>query len=105
MNTPVKIWINPSVDLSQLSGHIDKNSVEYVRKDAFVEKVLDFFENDLCCYIKAQNFIIDHPRLEQDFIKYMQEETSPLTQASSTPLSGGGRDVDSMENLKWKSNK
>ena len=32
---PEKIWIDPATDLPKLSGHIDKDSVEYIRKDAF----------------------------------------------------------------------
>ena len=35
---PEKIWIDPSTDLPKLSGHIDKGSVEYIRKDALIEK-------------------------------------------------------------------
>ena len=35
---PEKIWIDPATDLPKLSGHIDKDSVEYIRKDAFIEK-------------------------------------------------------------------
>ena len=74
MKAPEKIWIDPATDLPKLSGHIDKDSVEYIRKDAFIDKVLDFFENDLCCYIKAQEFTIEHGRLEEDFRKYMEGE-------------------------------
>lgn len=32
---PEKIWINPSLDLPKLNGVIDKDSVQYVHKDAF----------------------------------------------------------------------
>ena len=35
---PERIWIDPTNDLPKLSGHIDKDSVEYIRKDAFIEK-------------------------------------------------------------------
>jgi len=72
-NAPEKIWIDPANDLPKLSGHMDKNSVEYIRKDAFIEKVLDFFENDLCCYIEAQDFTIEHERLENDFKNYIRQ--------------------------------
>ena len=37
-NAPEKIWIDPATDLPKLSGHIDKDSVEYIRADAFIEK-------------------------------------------------------------------
>ena len=41
---PERIWINPSEDLQKLSGHIDVNSVEYTRTDAFIEKAKKWFE-------------------------------------------------------------
>lgn len=41
---PEKIWINPLEDLQKLSGHIDKDSIEYVRKDAFIEKACEWLE-------------------------------------------------------------
>ena len=50
---PEKIWIDPASDLSKLSGHIDKDSVEYVRKDAFIEIV--------CKYLQ-ENCTYTHPR-------------------------------------------
>lgn len=37
-NAPERIWIDPANDLPKLSGHIDKESVEYIRKDAFIYK-------------------------------------------------------------------
>ena len=40
---PERIWIDPATDLPKLSGHIDKDSVEYIRKDAFVEKACDAY--------------------------------------------------------------
>lgn len=43
-NTPERIWIDPANDLSKLSGHIDKGSVEYIRADAFIEKARKWFE-------------------------------------------------------------
>lgn len=42
-NTPEKIWINQS-DLPKLSGYIDRNSIEYTRTDAFIEKAKKWFE-------------------------------------------------------------
>ena len=41
---PERIWINPSEDLQKLSGHVDNNSVEYTRTDAFIEKARKWFE-------------------------------------------------------------
>ncbi len=42
-NAPERIWIEPATDLSKLSGHIDNDSVEYIRKDAFIEKACDAY--------------------------------------------------------------
>ena len=42
MEAPEKIWINPSIDLPKLNGVIDKDSIQYVRKDAFIEKAIEF---------------------------------------------------------------
>lgn len=40
---PERLWINPATDLPKLSGHIDKDSVEYTRTDAFIEKACAWF--------------------------------------------------------------
>lgn len=53
---------------------IFQKDIEYTRTDVLIEKTLDFFENDLCCYIGAQDFTIDHKRLENDFKKAMKGE-------------------------------
>ena len=53
---------------------VTSKDVEYTRTDAFIERACEFFENHLCCYIKAQNFTIEHSRLEQDFKNYMKGE-------------------------------
>ncbi len=37
-NAPERIWVEPATDLPKLNGHIDKNSIEYIRKDAFIKK-------------------------------------------------------------------
>ena len=50
---PEKIWINPSMDLLKLNGVIDKDSVVYIRKDVFIEKV--------CKYLQ-ENCTYTHPR-------------------------------------------
>ena len=78
MEAPEKIYLfeNPisnEPDYRWLSKKSSDDDIEYIRKDVFVEKVLNFFENDLCCYIKAQNFTIEHRRLEENFKKYMEE--------------------------------
>ena len=43
-NAPDRIWIDPTNDLPKLCGHIDKDSVEYTRTDAFIEKACEFIE-------------------------------------------------------------
>lgn len=47
MKAPDKIWIDPATDLPKLSGHIDKDSVEYIRTDCFVENVQLFLIDKL----------------------------------------------------------
>ena len=42
-DAPEKIWINPTIELPKLSGHLDKNSIEYIRKDAFVDEACDAY--------------------------------------------------------------
>jgi len=68
-NAPERIWIDPANDLQKLSGHIDKDSVEYVRKDAFIEKadkfINSFFHPD---DTELKKVILD------EFHKYMKEE-------------------------------
>lgn len=61
---------NKTLDMSYAPQTLE--AVEYTRTDAFIEKALDFFENDLCCYIKAKDFTIEHGRLEADFKKAME---------------------------------
>lgn len=78
MEAPEKIYLLKSQDRI-LDGWYNKQpipktfeQVEYIRTDVFIEKALEFFENDLCCYIKAKDFTIDHGRLETDFKKAMK---------------------------------
>lgn len=47
-NAPERIWIDPASDLPKLSGHIDKDSVEYIRADAFIEKALKWMTMKEC---------------------------------------------------------
>lgn len=74
-NAPEKIWIDPATDLPKLSGHIDKDSVEYIRKDAFIEKACDTIKSLLSGYI-IRNFHFgdsyDMDKLIEDFRKAMK---------------------------------
>ena len=67
---PDKIWIVPVNDLPKLSGHIDKDSVEYIRKDAFIEKAADYLNN---FYNEdTHSYLIDEDI--EKFINYMKGE-------------------------------
>ena len=71
---PEKLYIfNPEKRKVWFSKTSNKQ-VEYTRTDVFIEKVLDFFENKVCCYIRAQDFTIEHGRLEEDFKEYIKDE-------------------------------
>ena len=76
-NAPKKIWINPTTDLPKLSGHIDKDSVEYIRKDAFIEEAADYIKKDMLDNLAFQGRlhrieIIDG--IIEKFIKAMKGE-------------------------------
>lgn len=62
---PDKIWINPLIDLPKLSGVIDKDSVQYVRKDALIEKAIEYLQD---------NFLPFNDDDVEDFREYMKEE-------------------------------
>lgn len=74
-NSPEKIWINQS-DMPKLSGYIDKNSIEYTRTDAFIEKAAEWIKN------KAESYVVDTPlcyyfdykRAIEDFKEYIKGE-------------------------------
>jgi len=54
-----------------------RKAVEIAREE-MIEKVCEFLDNDLCCYIKAQDFTIEHQRLENDLKQAMRDETQNL---------------------------
>ena len=80
MEAPEKIWINPTLDLPKLNGVLDKDSVEYIRKDAFIEKSLKFLDGCIPDYIELKHanvdtFIdVDNERFIKDFINHMKGE-------------------------------
>ena len=57
-------WLTPDQALK---------AVEIAREEV-IEKVCEFLDNDLCCYIKAQDFAIEHQRLENDLKQAMKDE-------------------------------
>lgn len=68
MEAPEKIWINPSMDLPKLNGVIDKNSIQYVRKDAFIEKAKNWL------YLQLNEINMEGKDMEnflKDFKNYM----------------------------------
>jgi hypothetical protein len=82
-NAPERIWIDPATDFSKLSGHIDNDSVEYIRKDAFIEKACDFFEENIeeeDCKIGSSEWVelrAEYKSLDsfiRAFIEYMKGE-------------------------------
>lgn len=62
-----KIWINPSMDLPKLNGIIDRDSVQYIRTDAFIEKACEWLENNLQGIVGGSIYI-------EDFKNYMKGE-------------------------------
>ena len=64
-NAPERIWIDPATDLSKLSGHVDNDSVEYIRKDAFIDKV--------CMYLNEHREGVIEDDYIKNFRKYMEE--------------------------------
>lgn len=65
---PERIWIDTSTDLPKLCGHIDKNSIEYVRTNAFIEKAVEWLEcNNTLPDGEGSDYI-------DDFRKYMRGE-------------------------------
>ena len=76
-NAPKKIWIDPATDLPKLSGHIDKDSVEYIRKDAFIEKAVNWLRNNMLSYVDVD---MDYESMElnlkfyNDFKRAMKGE-------------------------------
>ena len=67
---PEKLWIDPASDLPKLNGHIDKDSVEYIRKDAFIEKVEKWFDEHLINYWGTE--AVDNGMMLDDFKKAMK---------------------------------
>ena len=76
MEAPEKIWINPTLDLPKLNGIIDKESIQYVRKDAFIEKACVklkklMYDNLMFQGRLHREEVIDY--FVEDFKKYMEE--------------------------------
>lgn len=79
VDAPEKIHVQPNAHDRWFEGKIPSGLpnglfVEYSRADAFIKKACEWLDNELCCYIKAQDFTIDHARLNKDFKNYMKGE-------------------------------
>ncbi len=79
VNAPEKIHVQPNAHDRWFEGKIPSGLpnglfVEYTRADAFIKKACEWLDDELCCYIKAQDFTIDHARLNKDFKTYMKGE-------------------------------
>ena len=68
---PERIWINSPQDLP--CGIVDSNSVEYVRKDAFIGKTIDWLRKELFDYLDAPKG--DYDMLIDDFTEYIKQAT------------------------------
>ena len=66
-NAPKKIWIDLATDLPKLSGHIDKDSVEYIRKDAFIEKACEWLSKHAIKYYLGSSKFLGTDELVEDF--------------------------------------
>lgn len=78
-NAPEKIWIDPATDLPKLSGHIDKDSVEYIRADAFIEKACVWIKENITNNPNANSVLVRNGcvtlgMLVENFKKYMEGE-------------------------------
>lgn len=72
-NAPERIWIDLATDLPKLSGHINKDSIEYTRTDAFIEKAAEWLMESLEKYISADGeYTVYYEEMFEDFKKAMK---------------------------------
>lgn len=77
MKVPEKIWINPLLDLPKLNGVIDKDSIQYVRKNGFIDKACEWMENHndyLRVHDNGRGVRFDMTQCVSDFRKAMEGE-------------------------------
>jgi len=63
--------------VSDENGHLcDQHALKAVEiaREEMIEEVCEFLDNNLCCYIKAQDFAIEHQRLKNDLKQAMKNE-------------------------------
>jgi hypothetical protein len=89
-NAPEKVYLHLTTGSHILNGkyyeykpakiRYNDNIIEYIRKDAFIEKAFEFFGEHLWEYIDVRNancdtlINIDGDKLKEDFRKYMKGE-------------------------------
>ena len=80
MKVPEKLYLHPTasgnVGASWLSFPLTDKDIEYVRKDAFIEKAVNFLEILGYAYTITDNItksLYDNIQLIEDFKKYMEE--------------------------------
>ena len=76
-NLPEKIYATPNFDRRWQTKAVDDESVEYIRKDAFIEKVLKFLDeyfyfNNIHYSIESGVFDSKEEMFEE-FKKYMED--------------------------------
>ena len=83
MEAPEKIYIQPNIGGRELIKtwfpvKIDQESIEYVRKDAFIERAAKWLDNNIWTYIEIMHPTVDsythinRERLIWDFKKVMR---------------------------------
>ena len=102
-NAPERIWIDLASDLPKLSGYVDKDSVEYIRKDAFIEKAVEG-------RVQPQNNSITDEELEQAKNDAYNDALDKIEYHSGEPTFADGWNaaIDCIKkksfkpNLQWK---
>ena len=72
MKAPYRIWIDPLIDLPRLNGHINNDSVEYTRTDAFIEKAEKWIKDN--GYMYNGECKGDVKAMAEDFVNYIKGE-------------------------------
>lgn len=82
-STPIIDW-NGNIAIYQpwLTPKDARKAVEIAREE-MIEEVCEFLDNNLCCYIKAQDFAIEHQRLENDLKQAIKDEYDRRTYPKS----------------------
>ena len=55
MEAPEKIYFDPIVNAMVSASNAEKTDIEYIRTDAFIEKALDYIENNIYDHYDGDN--------------------------------------------------